>query len=83
MSTQIDLKTAYAATPSERSPHRSCRYCLVIAFVETLDGSGNVTAAQLYAPYGGLRYSSGAMPTAKGSCQPADRCGHRAGRLRS
>ena len=26
----------------------------------------NVTAAQLYAPYGGLRYSSGTMPTAKG-----------------
>ena len=31
-----------------------------------LDGAGNVTAAQLYAPYGGLRYSSGTMPTAKG-----------------
>jgi hypothetical protein len=31
-----------------------------------LDGSGTVTAAQLYAPYGGLRYSSGTMPTAKG-----------------
>lgn len=31
-----------------------------------LDGSGAVTAAQLYAPYGGVRYSSGTMPTAKG-----------------
>jgi RHS repeat-associated protein len=25
-----------------------------------------VTAAQLYGPYGGVRYSSGTMPTAKG-----------------
>ncbi len=34
---------------------------------EALDGSGNVTAAQLFAPYGGLRYYfSGRMPTAKG-----------------
>jgi hypothetical protein len=33
---------------------------------EALDGSGNAAAAQLYAPYGGLRYSSGTMPTAKG-----------------
>ena len=31
-----------------------------------LDGSGNATTAQLYLPYGGVRYSSGAMPTAKG-----------------
>lgn len=33
---------------------------------EALDGSGNVTAAQLYTPYGTTRYSSGTMPTAKG-----------------
>ena len=33
---------------------------------EALDGAGNVVAAQLYAPYGGLRYSSGSMPTSKG-----------------
>jgi hypothetical protein len=35
---------------------------------EALDGSGHVLAAQLYAPYGGLRYTSGSMPTSKG-CQ--------------
>ena len=33
---------------------------------EALDGNGNVTAQQLYGPYGGVRYSSGTMPTAKG-----------------
>ena len=33
--------------------------------VEALDGSGvvGVTASQLYAPYGGVRYASGALPT--------------------
>ena len=31
-----------------------------------LDGSGHVTASQLYAPYGQGRYSTGVMPTAKG-----------------
>jgi len=29
----------------------------------TLDGSGTPTASQLYAPYGGIRYSNGTMPT--------------------
>lgn len=33
---------------------------------EALDGNGNVTAQQLFGPYGGVRYSSGTMPTAKG-----------------
>jgi RHS repeat-associated protein len=33
---------------------------------EALDGSGAVTAQQLYAPYGGTRYMSGVMPTTKG-----------------
>lgn len=33
---------------------------------EALDGSGHVTAQQLYGPYGAGRYSSGSMPTAKG-----------------
>jgi len=33
---------------------------------EALSASGTVTAAQLYGPYGGVRYSSGTMPTAKG-----------------
>jgi RHS repeat-associated protein len=32
----------------------------------TLNGSGIATAAQLFAPYGGVRYSSGTMPTAYG-----------------
>lgn len=31
-----------------------------------LDGSGNVTAQQLYAPYGGARYTNGSMPTSRG-----------------
>jgi RHS repeat-associated protein len=31
-----------------------------------LDGAGNVTASQLYAPYGASRYSSGTMPTDRG-----------------
>ena len=31
--------------------------------VEALDNSGTVTASQLYAPYGGVRYTSGALPT--------------------
>ena len=33
--------------------------------VEALDSTGNVgvTASQLYAPYGGVRYASGALPT--------------------
>jgi RHS repeat-associated protein len=31
-----------------------------------LDGSGNVTAARLYAPYGQVRYNTGTLPTAKG-----------------
>ena len=31
-----------------------------------LDGAGSVTAAQLYAPSGGARYSSGTLPTATG-----------------
>jgi RHS repeat-associated protein len=31
-----------------------------------LDGAGNVTASQLYAPYGTSRYSSGTMPTDRG-----------------
>jgi RHS repeat-associated protein len=40
---------------------------------EALSSSGTVTAAQLYGPYGGTRYSSGTMPTAKGfSGQRAD-----------
>jgi RHS repeat-associated protein len=30
-----------------------------------LDGAGNVTADQLFAPYGTTRYTSGTMPTAK------------------
>ena len=33
---------------------------------EALDGNGNVTAQQLYGPYGGVRYSLGSMPTSKG-----------------
>ncbi len=33
---------------------------------ETLNGSGTVTGSILYGPYGGIRYSSGTMPTAKG-----------------
>ena len=33
---------------------------------ETLDGSGNVTSAQLYTPYGSVRYSSGSSPTSLG-----------------
>jgi RHS repeat-associated protein len=32
----------------------------------TLSGSGSATAAQLFAPYGGVRYSSGTMPTTYG-----------------
>jgi RHS repeat-associated protein len=32
----------------------------------TLNSSGNATAAQLFAPYGGVRYASGAMPTTYG-----------------
>jgi RHS repeat-associated protein len=32
----------------------------------TLNGSGTATASQLYAPYGGVRYSSGTMPTSYG-----------------
>jgi RHS repeat-associated protein len=31
-----------------------------------LDGSGTVTAAQLYGPYGQTRYTTGTMPTTKG-----------------
>ena len=31
-----------------------------------LDGNGNVTAAQLFGPYGQGRYTTGAMPTTKG-----------------
>ena len=33
---------------------------------ETLDGGGNVTSAQLYTPYGTVRYSSGSSPTSLG-----------------
>ena len=33
---------------------------------EALSPSGSATGAQLYSPYGGVRYSSGTMPTAKG-----------------
>lgn len=33
---------------------------------EALSGSGTVVAAQLFAPYGGQRYSSGQMPTTYG-----------------
>ena len=33
---------------------------------EALSTSGTATAAQLFEPYGGVRYSSGTMPTAKG-----------------
>ena len=32
----------------------------------TLSSSGTATAAQLFAPYGGVRYSSGSMPTSYG-----------------
>jgi RHS repeat-associated protein len=32
----------------------------------TLSSSGSATASQLYAPYGGVRYSSGTMPTPYG-----------------
>jgi RHS repeat-associated protein len=32
----------------------------------TLSSSGTATASQLFAPYGGLRYSSGTMPTSYG-----------------
>ncbi|HEX8730342.1 MAG TPA: hypothetical protein VF739_17060 [Ktedonobacterales bacterium] len=31
-----------------------------------LSATGSVTSTQLYAPYGGVRYSSGVLPTAKG-----------------
>src|SRR5690349_1972976 len=33
---------------------------------EALDSTGIVTAQQLYAPYGGARYTNGTMPTSKG-----------------
>ena len=33
---------------------------------EALSPSGSATGAQLYSPYGGMRYSSGTMPTNKG-----------------
>ena len=33
---------------------------------EALSPGGSATGAQLYSPYGGVRYSSGTMPTAKG-----------------
>ncbi|MBA3824986.1 MAG: transposase [Ktedonobacterales bacterium] len=33
---------------------------------EALDTAGNVTASQLYSPYGGLRYQAGTMPTSFG-----------------
>lgn len=33
---------------------------------ESLDSNGNVTAQQLYTPYGSVRYNSGTMPTSKG-----------------
>jgi RHS repeat-associated protein len=32
----------------------------------TLNGSGSATASVLYAPYGGVRYSSGTMPASYG-----------------
>ena len=32
----------------------------------SLDGAGNVTSAQLYSPYGNVRYSSGSSPTSLG-----------------
>jgi RHS repeat-associated protein len=32
----------------------------------SLDTSGNLTSAQLFAPYGATRYNSGTSPTAKG-----------------
>jgi RHS repeat-associated protein len=31
-----------------------------------LDGNGNATASQLFGPYGGVRYSMGSLPTARG-----------------
>ncbi len=34
--------------------------------VAALDATGNVTANQLYLPYGGVRYQSGALPTSYG-----------------
>ncbi len=33
---------------------------------ESLDSSGNVTAQQLFTPYGSVRYTNGTMPTSKG-----------------
>ena len=33
---------------------------------EALNGSGTATGAQLYSPYGGVRYTTGTMPTSKG-----------------
>ncbi len=36
------------------------------SLTEALDTNGNVEASQLYAPYGGVRYSSGTMPTSYG-----------------
>ena len=33
---------------------------------EALSPSGSATGAQLYSPYGGVRYTSGVMPTSKG-----------------
>jgi|SRR5579862_5842160 len=33
---------------------------------EAFDSNGNETAAQLYTPYGQVRYTSGVMPTSKG-----------------
>ncbi len=32
----------------------------------SLDAAGNVTSAQLYAPFGAVRYTSGVLPTTKG-----------------
>jgi hypothetical protein len=39
-----------------------------------LDGSGTVTAAQLFGPYGQVRYTSGALPTTKGCTGTAAEC---------
>jgi len=36
------------------------------SLTEAVDTNGNVEASQLYAPYGGVRYSSGTMPTSYG-----------------
>lgn len=33
---------------------------------EALSPSGSATGAQLYSPYGGVRYSTGTLPTSKG-----------------